>query len=375
MTAAKSTRGSVVNDRVRRAAVAALCSATAVMGGALLWSGAASGQSQTGRGVALSTPRILPPTAEGRVTSVGTNTFTIQDRRSNSIVVNVSPTSTTYEELGVTAASFLNVVVGADVAVIGTAVPGVVTATDVRIEVKDPRATKPTAIGQVTSVGTNTFTIKPRFGNSVVVDVSSATTTYEEKGNTAASFANVVVGDIAAVTGSEAGGVVTATDVKLFVPMTKRHHHETGVLGATPEPTAAGTITTVGTNTFTIQTKTGSYVIVNVSSTATTYEESGVTSPSFANVAVGEIAVVTGSETLGVLTATDVRLFPSPPMTSTTTTSTAPTTPRTRDAGDTTDSLSPTFGTSQQNSAPLTGAPLGGHGEHYGLGAGQQPRP
>jgi hypothetical protein len=72
-------------------------------------------------------------------------------------------------------------------------------------------------------------------------------------------------------------------------------------------PAAAGTVASVGTSTFTLNGRDGSTVTVDVTS-STTYKDQAVTSPSFANVTVGEMVSVEGTTASGVVTATSVTI-------------------------------------------------------------------
>ena len=72
-------------------------------------------------------------------------------------------------------------------------------------------------------------------------------------------------------------------------------------------PAAAGAVASVGTNTFTLKGRNGTTVTVDVSS-ATTYRDGKVTSPSFANVTKGEMVSVEGTTAAGVVTATSVSI-------------------------------------------------------------------
>ena len=72
-------------------------------------------------------------------------------------------------------------------------------------------------------------------------------------------------------------------------------------------PAASGTVASVGSDSFTITTKAGATDTVNVSS-STTYRDRGVTTPTFANVTVGENVAVFGTSTSGVVTATSVAI-------------------------------------------------------------------
>jgi len=70
-------------------------------------------------------------------------------------------------------------------------------------------------------------------------------------------------------------------------------------------PAVVGTVATVGTDSFTVTTQGGSTVTVDVTA-ATTYRDPGVTSPSFADVKVGETVVAFGTETAGTVAATSI---------------------------------------------------------------------
>jgi hypothetical protein len=70
-------------------------------------------------------------------------------------------------------------------------------------------------------------------------------------------------------------------------------------------PAVVGTVATVGTNSFTVKTHSGSTVTVDVTD-ATTYRVPDVTSPSFANVKVGQTVVAFGTETSGTVAATSI---------------------------------------------------------------------
>ncbi len=77
--------------------------------------------------------------------------------------------------------------------------------------------TPPTAMGVVKSVGTDTFTLTAHDGTTVTVDVSSATS-YLDRGVSSASLADVKVGALVAVSGSETADTVTATKVFIGGP-------------------------------------------------------------------------------------------------------------------------------------------------------------
>ncbi len=72
-------------------------------------------------------------------------------------------------------------------------------------------------------------------------------------------------------------------------------------------PAAMGTVKSVGDGTFTLTAQDGTVVTVNVGS-STTYRDPGVTSPTLANVTVGQHVAVFGTETSDVVTATSVAI-------------------------------------------------------------------
>jgi hypothetical protein len=78
-------------------------------------------------------------------------------------------------------------------------------------------------------------------------------------------------------------------------------------------PVAVGTVKSVGDGTFTLTTADGSTVTVNVGS-STTYVDPGVSSPTFANVTVGEHVAVMGTESSNTVTATSVLIGTPPAM-------------------------------------------------------------
>ncbi len=245
-----------------------------------------------------------PPAASGIVTSLGSNTFTLKTTSGTSVTVDVSST-TTYRDRGVTSPSFANVSVNEHVAVFGTTSSGTVSATSVLIggaggHVGFGEGAPPAASGIVTSLGSNTFTLKTTSGTSVTVDVSS-TTTYRDRGVTSPSFANVSVNEHVAVFGTTSSGTVSATSV--LIGGAGGHVG----FGEGAPPAASGIVTSLGSNTFTLKTTSGTSVTVDVSST-TTYRDRGVTSPSFANVSVNEHVAVFGTTSSGTVSATSVEI-------------------------------------------------------------------
>jgi hypothetical protein len=163
-----------------------------------------------------------------------------------------------------------------------------------------PRGPRPSAVGKVASVdvSANTFTLTTDSG-TVTVDVTSATT-YRDYEVSSPSLSNVTVGTEVAVFGTSTNGVIAATSVAIDVPPPPPGgpDHE--------RPSAVGKVASVdaSANTFTLTTDSGT-VTVDVTS-ATTYRDHDVTSPSLANVTVGEEVAVFGTSTNGTLDATSV---------------------------------------------------------------------
>jgi hypothetical protein len=73
--------------------------------------------------------------------------------------------------------------------------------------------TRPAAVGTVKSIGDDTFTLTTHSGTEVTVNVARATTTYQDRGVTAPTFANVTVGSHVAVVGTDSANTVAATRV------------------------------------------------------------------------------------------------------------------------------------------------------------------
>ncbi len=172
----------------------------------------------------------------------------------------------------------------------------------------------PAAVGTVKSVGTDTFTLTDRDGTTVTVNVGT-TTTYRDPGVTSPTLANVTVGEHVAVFGTDASNTVTATSVAIGDPSGSGRGPGgwggPGGPGGGSPPAAMGTVKSVGTDTFTLTDRDGTTVTVNVGAT-TTYRDPGVTSPTLANVTVGEHVAVFGTDTSNTVTATSVGIG-SPP--------------------------------------------------------------
>jgi hypothetical protein len=129
----------------------------------------------------------------------------------------------------------------------------------------------------------------------------------------AAAFAVVLIAGAgttavaqAATTGSSSTSKTSAAGT--FTGHRRAHPGPGGMFGnhGTP-PAAAGTVESVGTGTFTLKSREGTTVIVDVTS-STKYKDHKVTSPTFANVTTGEMVSVEGTTSSGVLTASNVTI-------------------------------------------------------------------
>ena len=244
--------------------------------------------------------------------------FTLTSHGGTTFTVNVDATTTTYTERDVTAPTFANVCVGSNVKATGTVLDTTVTATDVKIK---PPHVRTGASGTVASVngvadpGTcgppgvaGAFVLTAHEGNTFTVNVDT-TTAFTEDGVTAPTFGNVCVGSKVKATGTVVDTTVTATDVKIKPP-----HVRTGAMGTVASVNGISTPGTCGTSglpgSFTITGHDSKTFTVNVDP-STTFTDEGVTSPTFANVCVGEFVAAKGTVTDPIVTATDVFIAPA----------------------------------------------------------------
>ena len=121
--------------------------------------------------------------------------------------------------------------------------------------------------------------------------------------STAARIAGVsaVALGLALASGGIAGAATTKGAESTPGGLTPRHAPPFG--GTTPA--AVGTVKSVGAATFTITTRHGTVVTVDVTGT-TTYRDRGVTAPTFADVTVGSHVAVVGTDTSNTVAATNV---------------------------------------------------------------------
>jgi hypothetical protein len=186
----------------------------------------------------------------------------------------------------------------------GTTIPGGAT---------NPRGTRtrPAASGTVKSIdrGANSFVVTTATSSTVTVDVATSTT-FASRGSAASSFAKLAVGQRVAVLGTTSGGVVHATSV-IVVPAGGSGGRFPGGFGG-----ALGTFGSVKSvdaakNTFTLSSRSGTTVTVDVSAT-TKYTDLSGGAASFSSVTVGTRVAVTGTTTAGgTVDASGVAIIPA----------------------------------------------------------------
>ncbi len=331
----------------------ALVAGGATVAGAAPWGGF---------GVHRNTPR---PAVAGTVSTAPTSEtsgFMLTAWKGTSWTVDTS-TTTTYQERGVTSATWTNVAVNNQVDVFGmVSAATTVDATNVVI------VQRPVLSGTVSTAPTSAtsgFMVTAWKGVTWTVDTST-TTTYEERGVTSATWQNVAMGGQVVVFGTKTGtSTVTATGVAIIqrpVVMGK-------VATAPTSDTSGFTIASWKSTTWTVET-----------STTTTYEERGVTSATWQSVATGDEVIVFGTSTgSDTVTATSVVILPSPPVPHLklgTKSSTKSSTPKLSfDHSNTTPSSPPFSGGHWRGSPALPSSgqsdPGSGFGHRFGSGSGQ----
>jgi hypothetical protein len=105
--------------------------------------------------------------------------------------------------------------------------------------------------------------------------------------------------------GLTVGGATIAGAASTGKGTTRPHHAGKYSSEGHMHPTVFGTVATVGSETFTVTTHSGSTMKVDVTK-ATTYRDREVVTPSFSNVKVAEMVAVFGTDTAGRVAATSV---------------------------------------------------------------------
>jgi hypothetical protein len=149
--------------------------------------------------------QVVVPRVAGSVTAVSGGGFTLNARDGTTWTVSV--TGSTAFELGSKAGARSDVKVGVDVVVEGTQGTGN-TLTALTIHIRLPRV-----VGEVTAKAASTLTIKRLDGTTATIHVGSATT-YQVRGTASASLADITVGSLVVVEGTQrADGSIDASVV------------------------------------------------------------------------------------------------------------------------------------------------------------------
>jgi hypothetical protein len=185
----------------------------------------------------------------------------------------------------------------------------------------------PGAFGQVASVNGSSssgacgtagtagaFTLTPRKGATVTVNVSSSTSYFEPGSSSSASFADVCVGSTAGAEGKVSSSTVAATKVVILPSGHSRPPGPPGAIGVVASVNGSSSSTACGVagaaGTFILTTPNKSTVTVDVS-TSTKFYDPAVSSPSFANVCVGLAVGAAGKTSSGAIDANLVGVLPA----------------------------------------------------------------
>lgn len=149
--------------------------------------------------------QVVVPRVAGSVSAVTAGGFTLKARDGTTWTVSV--TGSTAFKLGSRAGARSDVKVGVDVVVEGNQGTGN-TLTALTVHVRLPRV-----VGEVTAKTASTLTIKRPDGTTATIHVGSATT-YQVRGKASASLADIAVGSLVAVEGTQrADGSIDASTV------------------------------------------------------------------------------------------------------------------------------------------------------------------
>ncbi len=261
-------------------------------------------------------------TADGTCGVAGASgNFTVVARNTSQTTIAVS-SSTTFSGRDLTSPTFANVCVNETAGATGAVSGGVFNATRVRIWAPKPPRTV-SAFGMVTSVNgssTNgacgsagapgTFTLLGRNTSSTVVDVTSSTAFFG-RDIALPTFANVCVNEMVGASGTASGGSIAAADVMIWSPV-PTDLSAFGMVVSVNGSSSAGACGVAGTSgTFTVMRRNASQTVIDVTP-ATKFSQRHVSSPSFANVCVNEMAGARGNVSGGVLNAERVHIWSRP---------------------------------------------------------------
>lgn len=167
-----------------------------------------------------------------------------------------------------------------------------------------PNFTPPQVSGTVASVASSSFTVTTRSGQTATVKVTSAT---KFSGTGITGLSSLKKGTVVAVYGTGTSSSITATRVSGFAGG-GRGGFPGGGRFAGGGPGAFGTITSIGSGSFTVSSRSGTAETVDVTS-ATTYSDSSGTLSGLSALKTGEDVIVEGSTSGSVVKATAVRVF------------------------------------------------------------------
>jgi len=248
------------------------------------------------------------PGVIGTVSAISGNTITVSGKQG----FNSTTSATTYTVDATNAkitksnatGTISSIAVGDTVAIQGTINGANIVATTIRDGIMmGGKGVGGTGInGTVSSINGTTITVasKARPGGSTAattytVDASSATVT---KNGASSAVSNIAVGDNIMVQGTINGINVTAKTIRDGVGQGQE------ILQGNGQPVVAGSVTAVNGNTITISNK--SNVVYTIDATSSKFVVSGVTSPTIANVAVGDNVIIQGTVSGNNVTASSV---------------------------------------------------------------------
>jgi hypothetical protein len=159
--------------------------------------------------------------------------------------------------------------------------------------------------GTVASVASSSFTVTTRAGSTATVKVTSST---KFSGSGITGLSSLKKGTVVAVYGTGTSSSVTATSVTAGFGSAGRGRSPGG--GGFPGggSGAFGTIASIGSDSFTVSSRSGTTETVDVTST-TSYSSSSGTLSGLSALKTGEDVIVEGSTSGSVVKATAVRVF------------------------------------------------------------------
>lgn len=255
------------------------------------------------------------PTAGTCGTSGATAPITVVGQNLEIVTVDVSG-STTFTDSADPSPSFADVCVASELTVSGTWSSGTVTASSITVlQVTAQLKGVVSSVNGVSTAGTcgvagdaGAFTVVGKHLHIRTVNVTTSTT-YTDVSDPTPSFADVCVGNHVKATGTVASGVITASSVAVLPPNLARLKGVVTSVNGTSSSGTCGVAAAAGTFSLVGNWRHG--IINGAVTTTTTFTDSAVTTPSFADVCVGTDVEVLGMFSSGTLTATHVVVLPA----------------------------------------------------------------